>query len=106
LPTLDTYVRQHPDADLKLFAIDTDDQVSELKLRQLSGMVAFPLAMRFSGNAYGPIGGEVPTNYVIDRAGVVRYAQPGAFTAAAFDAVVAPLLAASPPIGRPAASST
>ena len=39
----------------------------------------------------------MPTNFVIDRAGVVRYAKAAAFTEETFDAVVSPLLAAPAP---------
>ena len=42
--------------------------------------------------SYGEIGGAVPTSYVIDRGGVIRYAKATAFDTASFDATVTPLL--------------
>ena len=47
---------------------------------------------RARANAYPIIDNGVPTNYVIDRAGVVRYAKTGAFEVDELDALVRPLL--------------
>ena len=96
LPMLDAYVREHPSDDLKLFAVATEDSVPDSKLRPLANLLSFPLATRISGPGYGPIGGAVPTNFVIDREGVVRYANKGAFTQGSFATVVGPLLANAP----------
>lgn len=95
LPLLDAYVRAHPSDDLKLFAVTTEGSVPDSKLRPLANVLSFPLATRISGAGYGPIGGAVPSNFVIDREGVVRYAKADAFTSQSFDAVVRPLLAES-----------
>lgn len=91
------YVQTHPNEDLKLFAIDTEDSMSMSQLKQLSAKVVFPLAKSISSPAYGPIRGSVPTNYVIDRAGIVRYASAGAFDEESLDALVKPLLAEPAP---------
>jgi cytochrome c biogenesis protein CcmG, thiol:disulfide interchange protein DsbE len=96
LPMLDTYLRQHASDDLKLFAVTTEGSMPNSKLKPLADVLSFPLATSISGHGYGPLDG-VPTNYVIDRGGIVRYAQAGAFTEVAFDAVVKPLLAAPAP---------
>jgi thiol-disulfide isomerase/thioredoxin len=93
LPMLDAYVRRHPNDDLKLFAVATENSVPDSKLKPLAAALSFPLASRISGPGYGPLGG-VPTNFVIDRGGVVRHAASGAFTQSQFAAVVGPLLAA------------
>ena len=53
------------------------------------------MALRFSGG-YGAIKRMVPTNYVIDRSGIVRYAQPDAFTLDTLNAVLVPLLNEKP----------
>lgn len=59
---------------------------------------------RFHG-PYQPIGNAVPTNYVIDRTGIVRYAQAGAFDLDTLNRVVIPLLNESaPPASKTAAS--
>jgi cytochrome c biogenesis protein CcmG, thiol:disulfide interchange protein DsbE len=49
--------------------------------------------------AYPLIKGSVPTNYVIDRAGVVRYAKEGAFELEELEEVVLPLLREPAPDG-------
>jgi hypothetical protein len=41
--------------------------------------------------------GAVPTNYVIDRAGIVRYASTGAFEEDSLNALIGPLLTAPRP---------
>jgi len=96
LPMLDAYLRRHPSDDLKLFAVTTEGSMPNSKLKPLADVLSFPLATSISGSAYGPLDG-VPTNYVIDRGGVIRYAQSGAFTEEGFDEVVKPLLAAPVP---------
>ena len=96
LPMLDAYVRRHPGDDLKLFAVATEDSVPNAKLKPLAAVLSFPLVKSISGGGYGDLG-AVPTNFVIDRAGVVRYAKAAAFSAEGFDAVVRPLLAAPTP---------
>jgi thiol-disulfide isomerase/thioredoxin len=96
LPLLDAYVRRHPTDDLKLFAITTENSVPNAKLKPLASILSFPLAKSISGGGYGDLG-AVPTNFVIDRAGVVRYAKAAAFDEETFNAVVAPLLAAPAP---------
>lgn len=88
----DTYIRNHPDTDLRIYAVATENSVPSSKLKPLAQVLHFPLAQRLSGRGYGVLDG-VPTTYVIDRAGVVRHAKAGAFTAETFDALIAPLLA-------------
>ena len=97
LPMLDAYVRRHPNDDLKLFAVTTEGSVPDSKLKPLASLLSFPLATRISGPGYGPLGGSVPTNFVIDRQGIVRYANKGAFTEGGFASVVGPLLSAPSP---------
>ena len=99
LPMLDGYMRRHPGDDLKLFAVTTEGSVPDSKLKPLASLLSFPLATSISGPGYGPISGAVPSNFVIDRQGVVRYARAAAFTSQSFDAVVRPLLA-PPPAGK------
>jgi thiol-disulfide isomerase/thioredoxin len=92
LPELDTYYRLHAKDGLRIFAATTEDSVPDYLLKPLSNMLAFPLAHRVSGSAFDILDG-VPTNYVIDRNGIVRYAKAGAFDAETLDAVIGPLLA-------------
>jgi len=100
LPAMDAYVRQHEGEGLRVFAVATENSVPATFLKPLAAALSFPLVARFSETHYGLIGNAVPTSYVIDRAGIVRYAKAGAFDAASFDATITPLLAerAPPPI--------
>ena len=92
LPDIDSYVRAKGGDDLKVFAVTVDNTVSDKALKPLASVLSFPLVSRIDGN-YGAIGGAVPSNYVIDRNGILRYAQAGAFNYDNFAATVGPLLA-------------
>ena len=50
------------------------------------------------------MGGAAPSNYVIDRAGVVRFAKAGAFDARSSDALLKKLLAEPAPQPAPEAA--
>jgi peroxiredoxin len=99
----DDYIRRHPGTDLKIYSIATESSVPASKLKPLAGALSFPLALRLSGRGYGVLAG-VPTSYVIDRAGIVRHAEAGAFDSQSFAALVGPLLAEPAP-GEAAAAS-
>ena len=91
LPLLDVYARRAGANGLRILAIATEDSVSAYQLKPLASSLSFPLVRGFHGS-YAPIGRAVPTNYVIDRDGVVRYAKAGAFTLDDLDALLPPLL--------------
>jgi cytochrome c biogenesis protein CcmG/thiol:disulfide interchange protein DsbE len=90
LPLLDSYYRLRRDRGLRVFAITTEGSVPLYQMRRLFAAMAIPSARRISG-PYRQLEG-VPTNFVIDRAGRVRYAAPGAFSLAALNTVLIPLL--------------
>lgn len=90
LPTLDSYYAIQRNHGLKVFAITTEDSVPPTMLKALFKAMAIPAARRIKG-PYGPLTG-VPTNFVIDRAGKVRYAKAGAFDLDDLNAVLVPLL--------------
>lgn len=96
LPLLDAAAEQKKDKGLRVFAVATEDSVAPYYLKQFAAALHFPLVRRIHGK-YDVIGGAVPTNYVIDRAGIVRYAQAGAFDAATINSVLLPLLREAPP---------
>jgi peroxiredoxin len=77
-----------------VIAIETGGAGPSGAMKKLAELVHFPVALdeNAHADAYPTIGDAVPTNYVIDRAGVVRYAKAGAFTVDELDAVVRPLL--------------
>jgi peroxiredoxin len=91
LPTLDAYyriVRQH---GIRVFAATTEDSVPLPQMRRLFAAMAISPVRDLHG-PYQPIGGAVPTNFVIDRAGKVRYAAAGAFNLDTLNRVLIPLL--------------
>ncbi|ESQ85713.1 hypothetical protein AEAC466_00650 [Asticcacaulis sp. AC466] len=96
LPEIDAYVRRHVGDDLKVFAVTIDDAVSNKDLKPLATTLSFPLARYINGRGYGPIDGAIPSNYVIDRSGVLRYARANAFNYGTFDQLITPLLAEKP----------
>ncbi|MBV8684254.1 MAG: TlpA family protein disulfide reductase [Caulobacteraceae bacterium] len=90
LPLLDFYYRGQQRFGLKVLAVTQEEQMPISALAPLASKVSFQMARHFSG----PYGGDgsVPWNYVIDRAGVLRYAQAGSFTLDALNELLVPLL--------------
>jgi peroxiredoxin len=88
-------------------AIETGGAGSSSKMRELAKIVHFPVALddNAHANAYPIIDNGVPTNYVIDRAGVVRYAKAGAFQLDELEKLVVPLLNEPAPADPPPAAT-
>ena len=91
LPALDTYYKLRQDRGLRVYAITTEDSVSLFRLRKLFEVMHIPPVRRVKG-PYAPIGGAVPTNFIINRAGKIVYAQAGAFDLDKLNEVLIPLL--------------
>jgi thiol-disulfide isomerase/thioredoxin len=91
LPTLEAYYRVQKQYGLRVFAATTEDSVPPSMLHKLFDALTIDPLRRLRGT-YGPIGRAVPTNYVIDRAGIVRYAAAGAFDLDTLNRVLVPLL--------------
>lgn len=91
LPELDDYVRRNGSGDVVVYAIEVSG-VPRNRLGRLADVLSFPMVSRLKGSGYGKIRGAVPTNYVIDRSGILRHAAPGAFNARSLEAIVTPLL--------------
>ena len=87
----DKYLRPRLDQGFRIFAIAAD-QVPKHWLEKLTPALAYPLVSRLKGKGYGLIRGAVPTNYVIDRKGVVRHAASGSFSLGALERIITPLL--------------
>jgi peroxiredoxin len=98
LPLLDGYYEQARKYGLRVFAVATEDSVPEFQLHKLFSKLHIDPVHRIRG-PYGD-SGQVPTNFVIDRAGVVRHAAAGAFTLDALNELLIPLLKepAPPPV--------
>lgn len=90
LPMLDAYYKAQQKAGLKVLAVTTEDSLPPSALKKVSAVLTIPMVRKFTGD-YGPIK-AVPTNYVIDRAGVLRYAKAGAWTLDDLNDILVPLL--------------
>jgi cytochrome c biogenesis protein CcmG, thiol:disulfide interchange protein DsbE len=90
LPMLDAYYKAQQNAGLKVLAVTTEDSLPPSQLKKLASVLTIPLVRLFRGD-YGPIK-AVPTNYVIDRAGVLRYAKAGSWTLDDLNDILVPLL--------------
>ncbi len=101
MAAFENYYRTHPDTDLKIYAVTVELEYPARKLQPLQSILSYPLATAVSGRNYRQLAG-VPTSYVIDRSGIVRYAAAGAFTLESFEALITPLLKQPAP---PAAAS-
>ena len=102
LPLLDNYYRAAQKWGLRVFAVTTEGSLPESALHRLFDSMAIEPVRRLHG-AYSD-NGMVPTNFVIDRAGVVRYAKAGAFTLDELNALLIPLLREPAPPPTPAAT--
>ena len=100
LPTLDSYYALQQKCGLRVFAVTTEDSVPNYQLKKLFAAMHIPAVGRMRGN-YGVLTG-VPTNYVIDRSGRVRYAAAGAFDLDALNETLVPLLKEPAPPSEPA----
>ncbi|WP_232089887.1 TlpA family protein disulfide reductase [Sphingomonas sp. HMP6] len=90
LPLLDRYYEIQRDRGLRVFAITTEDSLQLYQLKKLFAVMKIPAIRKLKGN-YGSLGG-VPTNYIIDRAGRIRYAKAAAFDLDALNKELVPLL--------------
>ena len=90
LPLLDGYYRVRKDNGLRVFAVATEDSLPAFKLKPLFAAMAMPSARRIKGPF--AVMGALPTNYIIDRTGIVRYAKAGAFDLDDLNRLLVPLL--------------
>jgi cytochrome c biogenesis protein CcmG/thiol:disulfide interchange protein DsbE len=101
LPVLDTYYKLQQRHGLRVFAIENRDHnsVPLSKLKSFLAKLTIPSARRIQG-PYRPLEG-IPTNYVIDRNGIVRYAKAAAFDLDDLNTVLVPLLREPAPANSP-----
>jgi cytochrome c biogenesis protein CcmG, thiol:disulfide interchange protein DsbE len=95
MPMMDLYHRRHKAIGFEIFGIVTKDSVPVYKLAKLAAVMSYPLASDLKGK-YGVINSAVPTSYIIDRKGIIRYAKAGSFEAEDFADLVDPLLKEAP----------
>lgn len=76
---------------LKVFAVATEDSVPKYQLKHLFSVLSISPTDRIHGGTFGDVE-AVPTNYVIDKAGIIRYAKAGAFSLDDLNGILVPLL--------------
>lgn len=89
---MNRFYRRFQKAGFAMIGVTTEDSVPAFKLKKLDAVLSYPLAARAKGKAYSAYD-AVPTSYVIDRCGVLRHTQLGAFKEDEFNALILPLLA-------------
>ncbi|MEA3035821.1 MAG: hypothetical protein QOH04_1586 [Sphingomonadales bacterium] len=92
MPMMSAFHRRYKDTGFEIYGVTTEDSVEAYKLRKVSELLSYRLARRLSGDGYPLIEGGVPTSYVIDRAGIIRFTKSGAFDAQEFIDDIIPLL--------------
>ena len=90
LPMLDAYYRVQRAYGLRVFAITTEDSVPLSALTNVFKAMAIDPVKRVRGPYEAA--NAVPTNIIIDRAGVVRYFKAGAFDLDDLNTLLVPLL--------------
>lgn len=98
LPLLDSYYRaaSRRGWPLKVFAVATEDSLPKSQLKKLFAVLAIPSADKIRGGPFGDVD-AVPTNYVIDRSGILRYAKSGSFDLDTLNEVLVPLMSQPAP---------
>ena len=97
LPLIDRYYDIQRKHGLRAFAVTTEDSLPLQRLKPLFAAMTIPAVKRSSG-PYAEVS-AVPMNYIIDRAGRLRYARAGAFDLDTLNAVIVPLLQEPVPAG-------
>lgn len=96
LPLLDTYYRRMKQHGMRVLAITTEDSLPAYRLKPLFAAMAIE-PIRWIKGPYSPINNGVPTNFIIDRSGRLRYAKAAAFDLDALNTELVPLLNEPPP---------
>lgn len=95
LPLLDAFYDFQKQHGLKIIAISTETDISFPKLAKALSGLSMPAARRLKGpfeviKEKGMY--NVPSNYIIDRQGIVRYVKAGAFRLEDLNEILVPLL--------------
>lgn len=87
---------------LRIFAVATEDSLPKYQMKHLFEVLSISPTDRIRG-PFGDVD-ALPTNYVIDKAGILRYAHAGAFDLDDLNAVLVPLIQEpAPAVRSPAA---
>jgi thiol-disulfide isomerase/thioredoxin len=76
---------------LRVFAVATEGSVPKYQLKHLFAVLSISPTDKIRGGPFADVDG-LPTNYVIDKEGVLRYAKAGAFDLDNLNNVLVPLL--------------
>ena len=91
MPMMSAFHARFKGSGFEIYGVTSEDSVPAYMLKKLSRVLSYPLARKLSGDSYPALGG-LPTSYIIDRAGIVRYAKTGSFETQEFIDTVLPLL--------------
>lgn len=95
MPLLSAWSKINGKRGLVIIAITQETAPPVAALKKLTDLLSLPISRSFSGR-YGRID-AVPTNFVIDRGGVLRYARSGAFSIDQLNAMLIPMIDAPAP---------
>jgi cytochrome c biogenesis protein CcmG, thiol:disulfide interchange protein DsbE len=104
LPLLSGFHQILESKGLRIYPVLTHDNVSKKSIKAFAGDLRMPLIWRMKGKY--PVIKGLPTNYVIDRAGVVRYAKAAALDLNDLNRLLVPLLNEPVPESVPPAQTT
>jgi cytochrome c biogenesis protein CcmG/thiol:disulfide interchange protein DsbE len=106
LPLLDAYYATQRQHGLRVFAITTEGSVPVSKLKKLFAALRLTPIRSLKGK-YAPINNSIPTNFIIDRSGHLRFAAAGALELDDLNRELVPLLKEQPPadVSPPASNS-
>lgn len=93
MPALEVYFRSHQDEGFTLVAINSGDQADQVLEFQREYGLTFPLWLDPTGLALREFkNNALPSSYVIDESGTVRFTWTGAVSLEALETYVTPLL--------------
>ena len=98
MPALDAFYKAHKASGLEIIAVSQDDKAQDAKVKSVAKGISLPtvLARDAKVAGFGRLW-QLPTTFVIDRTGVLRFDgsdKATVFTPALLDQVVGPLLKA------------
>ncbi|HEY1314455.1 MAG TPA: redoxin domain-containing protein [Steroidobacteraceae bacterium] len=96
LPILDSYYQLQKKVGLRVIAVPPANTPRWHQLQRAASALAILVIREFRGG-YMALTGH-PTNYVIDRAGILRYADSGAWTLEDLNRILVPLLREGVPV--------
>lgn len=93
LPLMDGYYKEAAKRGwpLRVFAVATEGSVPNSQLKHLFSVLSISPTYKIRGGPFADVE-ALPTNYVIDKAGILRYAKAGAFDLDGLNALLVPLL--------------